>query len=160
MHLLSRSWFTVVRKSQGGLRAGVARWLLVLCAMQAAMALLGQMHQIAHAPLPLAVPANNGAAVDSGNEKATTGNSWFGAHTAGDCQLFQHHALAGAGFCWPCWCWLAAMRHCAMHGWAPCCCGKARRCFLPAARQPLCSTFFDGCQRLLSKRWRRVAWFR
>ena len=92
MHLLSRSWFTVVRKSQGGLRAGVARWLLVLCAMQAAMALLGQMHQIAHAPLPLAVPAN-GAAVDSGNEKATTGNSWFGAHTAGDCQLFQHHAL-------------------------------------------------------------------
>ena len=96
MHLLSRSWFTVVRKSQGGLRAGVARWLLVLCAMQAAMALLGQMHQIAHAPLPLAVPAN-GAAVDSGNEKATTGNSWFGAHTAGDCQLFQHHALGWGG---------------------------------------------------------------
>ena len=97
MQILTRLWFTVVRKSQGGLRAGVARWLLVLCAMQAAMALLGQMHQIAHAPLPLAVPANNGAAVDSGNEKATTGNSWFGAHTAGDCQLFQHHALGWGG---------------------------------------------------------------
>ena len=96
MQILTRLWFTVVRKSQGGLRAGVARWLLVLCAMQAAMALLGQMHQIAHAPLPLAVPAN-GAAVDSGNEKATTGNSWFGAHTAGDCQLFQHHALGWGG---------------------------------------------------------------
>ena len=34
---------------------------------------------------------------DSGNEKATTGNSWFGAHTAGDCQLFQHHALGWGG---------------------------------------------------------------
>ena len=98
MQILTRLWFTVVRKSQGGLRAGVARWLLVLCALQAAMALLGQMHQIAHAPVPLAVLAST-AATNSDNdiEKAASNDSWYGAHTAGDCQLFQHHALGWGG---------------------------------------------------------------
>lgn len=87
MHLLSRSWLTVVRKSQGGLRAGVLHCLLALCALQAAMAVLGQMHQIAHGPLPP-------AALAAGDDDAPVADqAWLGTHTAGDCQLFHHHAL-------------------------------------------------------------------
>ncbi|MBB6579220.1 hypothetical protein HNP33_003330 [Comamonas odontotermitis] len=78
------------------------------------MTMLGQMHQVAHAPgaraawktgtdaLSLPVPGVAQAAADSAAEKVAGDPAaggverWFGAHGNADCELFHHLALGPA----------------------------------------------------------------
>lgn len=116
----------MARQANGRVRAVCVRWLLACCALQVFMAMLGQMHQVAHAPRAgaaleawkndagapsLPVPGIAQAAADgswpaadkkvAGNpvadSPATSGiERWFRAHGSADCELFHHLALGPA----------------------------------------------------------------
>ena len=112
----------MARQAHGRLRAAGVRWLLLCCVLQVFMTMLGQMHQVAHAPgaraawktgtdaLSLPVPGVAQAAADSsltaaekvagdpaaGDPAASGVERWFGAHGNADCELFHHLALGPA----------------------------------------------------------------
>lgn len=99
MRYFYRPRCSIARQADGRLRAVWARWLWCCCALQLCMALLGQMHQVVHAPHLGAQQLAADAQRTAGDAPANDLDRWFGAHGSNDCELFHHLALGPAMAC-------------------------------------------------------------